>query len=88
MNRGYRDAVPMLQRLGINVKMPELLQMGGRQLSTEAANGTRLVTKLRWIVEARNSLMKLLFKFLDHVIPTSQLPNLKDFLLIFGGIRK
>lgn len=34
--------------------MPALLQTVQRQLHTEDANNSRLVTKLRWIVEARN----------------------------------
>lgn len=86
VDRGYRDAIPTLQRLGIDVRMPALIEAEERQLTTEAANATRLVTKIRWIVEARNGLMKLLFKFLKDVISTTHLKNIRDFLLIFGAV--
>lgn len=48
IDRGYRDAVLMLQRMGIDYKMPALLQQEQRQLTTEAANNSRIVIKLRW----------------------------------------
>ncbi|KAG5888469.1 hypothetical protein JTB14_017700 [Gonioctena quinquepunctata] len=46
-DRGYRDSVPVLQDLGIECRMPAFLQPGENQLSKEAANKSRLVTKNR-----------------------------------------
>ena len=66
VDRGYRDSIPLLERLGINYKMPAVLQRGERQLSTEAANDTRIVTKMRWIVEARNGHFRSIYKMLDQ----------------------
>lgn len=63
VDRGYRDATELLARLGIIWKMPTLLQQGRNQLTTEEANDSRLVTKTRWIVEARNGHIKSIFKF-------------------------
>ena len=46
--------------------MPVVLQRDERQLSTEAANDIRIVTKMRWIVEARNGHFRSIYKMLDH----------------------
>ncbi|GLV33501.1 hypothetical protein CBL_20234, partial [Carabus blaptoides fortunei] len=65
VDRGYRDAVPFLEHLGIDHRMPAIVQRGDRQLSTEDANATRIITKTRWIVESRNGHLRSVFKFLD-----------------------
>ena len=54
VDRGYRDVIPFLNRLGISYKMPALLERGQHQLTTEQANDSRIITKMRWIVESRN----------------------------------
>ncbi|RLU23819.1 hypothetical protein DMN91_004027 [Ooceraea biroi] len=86
VDRGYRDAIELLARLGIVWKMPALLEANERQLSTEDANDSRLVTKSRWIVEARNGHIKSIFKFLREMIQIQHLPNLRDFYRIAGDI--
>lgn len=86
VDRGYRDAVPTLEALGINVQMPSLLQPGQTQLTTEEANHSKIVSKLRWVNEARNGHLKLIFKFMKNCIAYSHIPNVQDFLLICGGI--
>ncbi|XP_063373452.1 uncharacterized protein LOC134661345 [Cydia amplana] len=86
MDRGYRDVVPYLQNKGMHCKMPEVLARGQQQLSTEAANKSRIITKTRWIVEARNGHLKSIFKFFDGLIPMAQLNHLNDFLKIAGAI--
>lgn len=86
VDRGYRDATDLLQHLGISWKMPALLTPGQRQHSTEEANETRLITKTRWLVEARNGHIKSIFKFLDGTIPLQHVLNLRDFYRIAGAI--
>lgn len=86
VDRGYRDATELLDRLGIIWKMPALLQQGRNQLTTEEANDSRLVTKTRWIIEARNGHIKLIFKFFQQIIPIPHLSNLGDFYRITGAI--
>src|SRR5580765_290288 len=66
--------------------MPALLQQGRNQLTTEEANDSRLVTKTRWIVEARNGHIKTIFKFFQQIIPIPHLLNLGDFYRIAGAI--
>lgn len=46
VDRGFRDALPVLEDLGINGEMPMFLKKGEKQMSTEDANLSRLVTKV------------------------------------------
>ncbi|XP_077275553.1 uncharacterized protein LOC143904609 [Temnothorax americanus] len=86
VDRGYRDAIPLLQRLGIDHKMPPLLEHGHRQLPTQDANDSRIVTKNRWVVEARNGHLRSVFKFLAQTINQQHAKNLNGFYRIAGAI--
>ena len=86
VDRGYRDALPLLQNLGIQTHMPRLLEQGETQLSTEDANDTRLITKTRWIVEARNGHLKSIFKIFKDIIPYHHVMHLRQLYLICGAI--
>lgn len=46
VDRGFRDALPLLDDLGIQAEMPKFLEAGQKQMSTEDANMSRLVTKV------------------------------------------
>jgi len=61
VDRGYRNATDFLVGLGISYQMPAFLQRNERQLSTEDANCSRLVTKSRQIIESRNGHLKSIF---------------------------
>lgn len=86
VDRGYRDAIPFLQLLGINHKMPALVPNGHRQLSTEDANETRIITKSRWIVESRNGHFRSVFKFFDKTFNIQHAKHIGDFYRIAGSI--
>lgn len=89
VDRGYRDAIPLLQRLGIDHKMPALLEHEQRQLPTQEANDSRqmmIITKNRWVVEARNDHLRLVFKFLAQTINLQHAKNLNGFYRIAGAI--
>jgi len=86
VDRGYRDAIPLLQRLGIDHKMPALLKHGQRQLPTQDANDSRIVTKNHWIVEARNGHLRSVFKFLAQTINLQHAKNLNGFYRIAGAM--
>lgn len=86
VDRGYRDAKPLLERIGIDHKMSALLARDQKQLSTEQSNESRLVTKTRWIVESRNGHIKSIFKFFQDIILTAHLIHLGDFYRIAGAI--
>jgi hypothetical protein len=72
----------LLNEIGVNHWMPPLLQKGSKQLNTEEANKARLITKTRWIVEARNGHIKSKFKFFRSTIPMAHLINIGDFFRI------
>ena len=86
VDRGYRDVVPLLQRLGIQCEMPALLQCSQQQLSTEDANSSRIVTKNRWVVESRNGHLRSIFKFFDKTMNMQHARNLNQFYRIAGAI--
>ncbi|KYN15062.1 hypothetical protein ALC57_12725 [Trachymyrmex cornetzi] len=77
-----------VHRLGIDYRMPDILEPGQFQLSTEIANDSRLITKTRWIVEARNGHLKSFFKFFRNIIPFHHVNHLQEFYLIGGAIIK
>lgn len=86
VDRGYRDATELLERLGIRYHMPALLQPRKRQFPTAETNSSRLVTKTRWIVEARNGHIKTIFHFFYGTIPTAHVVHLGDFYRIAGAL--
>lgn len=86
VDRGYRDSVKMLEERGVIVKMPHLLEPGQKQLTTRQANESRLVTKLRWIVESRNGHLKSACKLLDGMIQITHINHVGDFYRIAGAL--
>lgn len=78
LDRGFRDCVEHFKTKGLDVKMPALVQRSanGVQLSTIDANQTRLITALRFIVEARNGHMKTVYKIFNAVWNSLSMPNL------------
>lgn len=86
VDRGYRDAVEMLQDFGIIVKIPPNIAPGKRQFSTEEANKTRTITKTRWVVESRNGHFRTMFKFLESTQQIQVLPHIGQFYRISRAI--
>lgn len=85
VDRGFRDSLDFLEELGIQAHMPSFMSKGEKQMTTESANTSRLVTKIRWVVESANSRIKQ-WKYLQHVLPTSQIPYIGDFIRIVCAI--
>ncbi|XP_062586998.1 uncharacterized protein LOC134248601 [Saccostrea cucullata] len=52
VDRGFRDALPLLADLGIQAEMASFLEAGQKQMSTKDANMSRLVTRVSWVVES------------------------------------
>jgi len=87
VDRGFRDSVVFLNELGFAVKMQAFL-INSKQHSTEEANATRLVTKVRWIIEAINGIIKK-WKYFANIVPNSNIPYIKnDFRFICALINK
>ncbi|XP_056011994.1 uncharacterized protein LOC125671681 [Ostrea edulis] len=85
VDRGFRDSLDYLQEMGICAKMPTFLRKGEKQMSTENANTSRLVSKIRWVVESANARIKQ-WRYLGHILPSSQIPYIGDFVRIACAI--
>ncbi|CAH2087290.1 unnamed protein product [Euphydryas editha] len=62
LDRGFRDALPLLHQCGYRTYMPASLEEDETQLSTSEANKSRSVTICRWVVEIVNGRFKRDFK--------------------------
>lgn len=80
VDRGFRDVLDVFEDLGLETKMPSFLKPGMAQHNTEEANQSRLVTKVRWAVEAYHGRMKK-WLFFDKVIH-------HDFLDVVGPLNR
>ncbi|XP_033725099.1 uncharacterized protein LOC117315068 [Pecten maximus] len=85
VDRGFRDSLGMLEDLGIKAEMPTFLPKGQKQHSTEEANASRLVTKVRWIVESVNGRIKQ-WKYLSNIVPNSQIPFIGDYVRLVAAL--
>ena len=85
VDRGFRDVADLLKDFGIKSHMPHFLTKSQKQLSTEEANETRLVTKVRWVVESVNGRVKQL-KAVSNVMPNSQIPYIGDYIRIICSV--
>ncbi|CAF1110288.1 unnamed protein product, partial [Brachionus calyciflorus] len=72
----FRDIVNFLEKRGLTVMMPAVMEKNQKQLTTKQANDTRLVTKTRWVIEAINGIFKQSFKALSQ-IKNKMLNNIK-----------
>lgn len=81
VDRGFRDSVELLHEIGVRTEMPSFVKKGESQLPVEESNTTRLITKIRWIVESVNGRIKQ-WKYLDRVLPNSQIPYVADYVKI------
>jgi hypothetical protein len=80
VDRGFRDAVGVMECLGLDVVMPPFLDKR-RQLSSDESNQSRCITKVRWIVEAVNRRIKE-FKYFANTVQNSSLVYLQADLSI------
>lgn len=78
VDRGFRDVVPELRDRGFIVKIPNFLKKNVNQFTDMEANESRLVTKTRFVVEARNGHMKSIWKYFSGVKITQSMPHLMD----------
>lgn len=59
--------------------MASYVQKGKSQLLVKESNITRMVMKIRLIVESVNGRLKL-WKYLDRGLPNSHIPSITDFV--------
>ncbi|KAK3108477.1 hypothetical protein FSP39_008804 [Pinctada imbricata] len=70
VDRGFRDVLEVFEEMGLESKMPAFLGKGLSQHSLAEANSSRIVTKVRWVVEAYHGRIKKI-KFFNNVIDHS-----------------
>ena len=87
VDRVYRDAIPLPKNRGLVCRMPSLLLQGQREMSTEEANESRLVTVT--LVEGPNGHLSSMLKFSFISCTTVSMTNvvhLGDFCRMAGVI--
>ena len=80
VDRGFRDVLDIFEDLGLETKMPAYLKKGMSQHTAKEANESRLVTKVRWVVEAYHGRVQK-WLFFDKIIH-------HDFLDIIGPLNR
>jgi len=85
-DRSYCNVL-FLNKEEIDCKIPPVFKRDESQHTIRATNESRLITKSRWVVEARNGHIKQ-YSVLRHdgIISTTHIPNLRDFYFIAGAI--
>jgi len=61
------------------------LDKGKKQHTTEKANKSRLITKVRWVIESANGRIKQ-WRFLNKVVPNKLVKYIGDFVKIVCAI--
>jgi hypothetical protein len=79
-DRGFLDVVKCLEELNISIVMPKFLNKNQKQFTAQDANYTRLVTKIRWVVESANARFKK-WKYFRNVVQNKSLYFLREDLL-------
>ena len=85
VDRGLRDSIDFLEKIGLKHEMPDYLSRGCKQHTTEDASHSRCVTKVRWVVESANGRIKT-WKALDQVVPNTQIKWIGDYVKIVCAI--
>lgn len=80
----FRHCFKLLKDLSFATKIHHFL-MDGSQHTCLEANESSMVTKIRWVIEAVNGLLKK-WKELEHVVPKSQIPNIVGYARIFYAL--
>ena len=78
VDRGFRDVIPKLEINGFIVKMPSFIDKNKKQLTTEQANNSRRVTKMRFVIEVINGILKSKFRYFDKVWNNHSIPHLME----------
>lgn len=87
VDRGFRDAIKVLKKMQLDVRMPDFIKKGeGGQLTTKQCNESRLITKMRFCIEAANGRMKMKWHLFNKIIPSILTINLMSDYKIASAI--
>lgn len=84
-DRGYRDSVEFVKSKNLKIFLPSL-KTGNEQLTTEEANNSKFVTKLRWQVEAASGVLKKRFKLLAIESPNRAIKHSPAYFFIAAAL--
>jgi len=84
LDGGFCDSIAVAEEQGHVVSMPRLLAKGQKQFTDLEGNASRMVTKLRWVIESVNGRIKNVFHFFRNTISNHYVRNgkMKRFLRI------
>ena len=75
---GFRDCLTDLQKLGYDTKMLLFMKKDQRHYTTDEGNKTRLISKVRWIIESANSRVKR-WCFFSNVVPNTMIKKARSY---------
>ena len=75
VDHGFRDCLTDLPKLGYDTEMPLFMKKDQRQYTTDEANKTRLITKVRWAKEFDNGRVKQ-WRFFSNVVPNTMIEQI------------
>ena len=81
IDRGFRDCLADLQKFGYETKMPSFLQKDQAQYTTFEVNKTRLITKVRWVIESANRRVKQ-WRFFSNIVPNTVIEKIGSYFEI------
>lgn len=85
MDRGYRDAKEFVSSIDVEPVMPSFLNRSDKQLQCLAANKSRCVTRIRFVVERVNKLWRE-WKFFANVVHNKNYHHMNDWCKIVCAI--
>ena len=86
LDRGFRDCIDVLEKTyNFKTMMPCFLDKSQKQFTTEQANESRMVTKMRWVIESINGILKKCFRALDGRLENKSLPHTHEDMRIAGS---
>ena len=83
VDRGFRDAVDFMKSMSFQVFMPAM-KGKRKQIPCDEANTSRLVTKVRWIVETVHGRVAQRYKLLHNAVDNKMLPKVRSLCRIIG----
>ncbi|CAF1406797.1 unnamed protein product [Didymodactylos carnosus] len=87
VDRGFRYCISDLEKFGYKPKMPCFLKKDQSQFTTNKANQTRFITKIRWVIESANGRVKK-WQFFNKIIPNGMIEKTGDHFQIVCAMIK
>ena len=85
LDRGFRDCIQKLEKTyNFKTMLPCFLDKNMSQFTTQQANQSRIVTKMRWIIEAVIGILKNKYQALDGKLENKSLPHILEDFRIAG----